>query len=113
MGDMSDMLELQALEKQLSSSVKLLRQNGTIFAQAERDYKVALSKEALNLRAKEDMAVTLIDKVIYGIPSIAALRLKRDIAEVTYKANQEAINSIKLRMRLIDNQISREWGSNE
>ena len=31
-------------------------------------------------------------------------------AEAVYKANQEAINSIKLQMRIIENQLSREWG---
>lgn len=113
MGDMNDILEIQAKDQKLNQALKLLRKNGTEFAKAERDYKVALSKKALSLRANEDMPVTLIDKVIYGLPDIADLRLKRDIAEATYKANQEAINVYKLQMRLIDNQVSREWGSNE
>ncbi len=113
MGDMNDILEMQTKDQKLNQSLKLLRKNGTELAQAERDYKVALSEKALKLRADEDMPVTLIDKVIYGLPDIAELRLKRDIAEVTYKANQEAINVYKLQMRLIDNQVAREWGTNE
>lgn len=32
------------------------------------------------------------------------------LAETIYKANQEAINSIKLQLRLIEGQINREWG---
>jgi hypothetical protein len=55
----------------------------------------------------------MIDKTAYGIPSVAEARFKRDVAEVTYKANQEAINSIKLQLRLIENQIQREWGQKE
>lgn len=52
----------------------------------------------------------MIDKVAYGIPSIAELRFKRDCAETIYKANQESINSIKLQIRILESQIEREWG---
>ena len=58
------------------------------------------------------MAITLIDKTCYGIPSVAEARFKRDVAETVYKANLEAINSIKLQLRLLESQISREWGAN-
>ena len=57
------------------------------------------------------MAIGLIDKTCYGIPSVAEARFKRDVAEAVYKANQEAIQSIKLQMRLIEAQIEREWGN--
>ena len=57
------------------------------------------------------MAVGMIDKTCYGIPAVAELRFKRDVAEAVYKANMEAINSIKLQMRLIEAQLSREWGA--
>ena len=59
------------------------------------------------------MAIGMIDKTCYGIPSVADARFKRDLAETVYKANQEAINSLKLQMRLIEGQISREWGKND
>ena len=55
----------------------------------------------------------MIDKTCYGIPSVAEARFKRDVAEAVYKANLEAINSIKLQMRLLENQLQREWGQNE
>lgn len=100
--------ELTLKTGELDKCVKQLRKTGTNFAEAERDYKVLLRTEALRLR-DEGMAIGMIDKVIYGIPSVAEMRFKRDIAEVVYKANQEAINSIKLQMRLIENQIQREW----
>ena len=55
------------------------------------------------------MAIGMIDKTCYGIPSVAEARFKRDVAEAVYKANLESINSLKLQMRLIENQISREY----
>lgn len=100
--------ELDSLTKQLEVSIKSLRKTGTDYAEKERDYKVLLRQECLRLR-DEGMAVGMIDKTCYGIPSVAEARFRRDVAESVYRANQEAINSIKLRMRLIESQIQREW----
>ena len=102
--------ELQSKTQQLDFSIRQLRKNGTAYAEAERDYKVLLRQECLKLR-DEGMAIGMIDKTCYGIPSVAEARFRRDVAEATYKANQEAINSIKLQMRLIENQIQREFGN--
>lgn len=105
-------IELQAKTQQLDRSIKQLRTSGTEYAKAERDYKVLLREECLKLR-DDGMAIGMIDKTCYGIPSVAEARFKRDVAEAVYKANLEAINSIKLQMRLLENQLQREWGQNE
>lgn len=101
--------ELQAKTRQLDASIKQLRKNGTEYAEAERDYKVLLRTECLRLR-DEGMAIGMIQLTCYGIPSVAEARVRRDIAQVVYEANQEAIQAIKLQMRLIESQIQREWG---
>lgn len=101
--------ELQAKRQQLDISIKTLRTNGSELAKAEKEYKVLLRVECLKLR-DEGMAIGMIDKICYGIPSVAEARFKRDIAESIYKANQEAINSIKLEIRIIESQLQREWG---
>lgn len=103
------MQELQNKTHQLEVNIKQLRVNGTAYAQAERDYKVLLREVCLQLR-DDGMAIGMIDKTCYGVPSVADARFKRDVAEAVYKANQEAINSIKLQLRLIEGQITREWG---
>jgi hypothetical protein len=102
--------ELQQKTKELEISIKQLRKSGTAYAEAERDYKIILRKECLKLRS-EGEAIGMIDKTCYGIPSVADARFKRDVAEAVYKANQEAINSIKLQLRLLEGQIQREWGA--
>lgn len=102
--------ELQSKTKELEISIKSLRQTGTKYAQAERDYKVLLRQECLRLR-DEGMAIGMIDKTCYGIPSVAEARFKRDVAEAVYRANQEAINSIKLQMRIIEGQLNREYSN--
>lgn len=100
--------ELQSKTKQLDVAIKQLRKSGTDYAEAERAYKILLRTECLKLR-DEGMAIGMIDKTCYGIPKVAEARFQRDVAEVVYKANLEAINSLKLQMRLIDEQIKREW----
>ena len=102
------MLELQAKIRLLEKAVQDLRTNGTELAKAERDYKILLRQECMKLR-DDGMAIGMIDKVCYGIPSVAEARFKRDIAQTTYNANQDFINSIKLQLRLIESQIQREY----
>ena len=102
-------VELQAKTRQLEASIKQLRQNGTAYAQAEREYKILLRQECLRLR-DEGMAIGMIDKVCYGVPSVAEARFNRDVCESVYRANLEAIQSVKLQLRLIESQIQREYG---
>lgn len=101
--------ELEIKNKQLDQALLTLRKHGIALAEAERNYKEAVSKEVLKLR-DEGMAATLINQVIYGMPSISVLRFERDCAEVLYNANQEAINIKKLQIRIIQSAIEMEWG---
>lgn len=103
--------ELQQKIKELNISIKKLRETGTEYAEAEKDYKITLRQEALKLRAEKGMPVTLIQQVVYGVPEVAEKRFQRDVKEAIYQANQEAINSTKLQIRVIENQLSREWNN--
>lgn len=102
-------LELQQKTRQLDASIKQLRYSGMEYAKAEKEYKILLRAECLKLR-DQGMAIGMIDKTCYGIPSVAEARFNRDVAETVYRANLEAIASIKLQLRLIENQLQREWG---
>lgn len=103
--------EIQRLMAELTASIKRLRANGVKLAEAERDYKITLRTEALKLRACEGMPVTLINQVIYGVPAVADLRTARDVAQANYDANKEHINVTKLKLRILEAQLSREWGA--
>ena len=106
LGDPMLINQLNDLSVKLTQGIKLMGKYGREYADAERVYKVALAKKALELRDK-GMPVTLIDKVIYG--KVADERFERDTAEVMYKTSQEHINAIKLQIRILDNQIDREY----
>lgn len=102
--------EIDRKTRQLDYCVRELRKSGTDYAEKERAYKVKLRETCLRLRS-DGMAVGMIAKVCYGEPEVAKHRFERDVAEATYKANMEAINSIKLQLRLLDAQLSREWST--
>ena len=102
--------EITKLMAELTASIRKLRQNGVNLAEAERDYKLTLRQEALRLRAG-DMPVTLINNIIYGVPEVAQKRFKRDVEQANYDANKEHINICKLKLRILEAQLSREWGA--
>ena len=104
--------ELQQKNRELSAAIKQLRVSGTALAEAERAYKITLDKAVLRLKQEGEKA-TLIPLRIFGQPDVAAARFKRDMAEVVYNANQEAINATKLQLKLIESQIQREWGQGD
>jgi len=101
--------EMNDLCEKLTIAGQQMKRYGNELAEAERDYKICLREEALRLRSTQDMPVTLIQQVVYGIPDVANKRFKRDVAEAMYKTSQEAINTLKLKIRILDSQISREW----
>lgn len=103
--------EIFKLNEELTASIKLLRKHGIALAEAERDYKLTLRTEALKLRQEKNMPVTLINQIIYGVPEVNELRFKRDIAECTYNTNLEHINVTKLKIRILEAQVNREWGT--
>ena len=100
--------EMMAKIKQLEYSVKQLRALGAAYAAAEWDYKVLLRQEVLKMR-DAGQAVGVIDLTCYGIPSVAEARFKRDAALTVYEACKEAIQSLKLQIRIIESQLDREW----
>lgn len=102
--------ELNEKRVMLDKAIETLAMNGYDLAAKERDYKIAINKKALQLRA-EDTPVTLINTIIYGYEDIAKLRFERDTAQVKYNSNLEYINTIKLQVRILENQLNREYGN--
>jgi len=100
--------ELTIKTGELNTCIKQLRKTGTAYAEAERAYQLKKAEKALKLR-DEGMPVGLIEMTIKGDKEVADLRFKYQVAEITYDANKEAVQSTKLQLRLIENQIQREY----
>ena len=102
--------ELNNLISKLDVSVKSLRKTGSEYAKAYTDYRVALAKELMILK-EEGYAITLAGDIARGKPEIAKLKFKEISTEAIYKANQEAINSTKLKIKIIQEQLNKEYSS--
>ena len=94
----------------LDAAVRELGKRGRSYAQAEQDYRIALAKRMMEERAK-GTPVTIISDICRGDREIAKLRFDRDCADVVYKSALEAINTMKLQIRILDAQIERQWGN--
>ena len=92
--------EIGAKSALLDKAIGQLGARGRAYAQAERDYRVALRKAVLEARAD----------ICRGDAEIARLRLERDIAQTVYESAREAIQGYKLQIRILDAQLEREWG---
>ena len=102
--------ELNNLINKLDISVKSLRKTGSEYAKAYTDYRVALAKELMILK-EEGYAITLAGDIARGKPEIAKLKFKEISSEAIYKANQESINALKLQIKIIQEQINKEYSS--
>ena len=101
-------LELERIRNDLHKSMQLLRKNGEDLAQKEHDYQVAKAQTVLTMK-EDGCTITEIGLTIKGKPEVAKKLLERDIAKTMYEANQEHINVTKLELRIVENQIAREW----
>lgn len=108
---MSDLVnDILDKSRMLDVAITELKRRGQKYAETEKAYRVALAKQILTER-DNGVPVTIISDICKGKAEIAALRFERDCAEVVYKSAMEAINSMKLQIRLLDNQLDREWGA--
>ena len=103
--------ELQEKIDILNKSIEECKALGLKYNEAEYKYKIKLRIEALKLKNNEDMAVTLINQVIYGVPEVAELRLARDKAETLYNTQKDKVNILKLQIRILDSQLQREYNN--
>lgn len=108
--ELPPVVQLNILTDQLDDATRRLEFTGRDYAEAEHDYKIELAKVTLQLRNAKEMPVTMLPLVVYGVESVADLRRNRDIAEALYKANLEAINTVKLQIRVLHEQMQQDWG---
>ena len=108
---MNDLVtEIGNKSRMLDVAIAEPKKRGQKYAEAEKAYRIALARRILEEREK-GTPVTIISDICRGSAQIAGLRFERDCAEVVYKSAMEAINSMKLQIRLMDSQLGREWGA--
>ena len=103
--------ELQDKIEQLNKSIEEAKTLGIAYNNFEYKYKIKLRIEALKLKNNQQMPVTLINQIIYGVPDVAELRLARDKAETLYNSAKDKTNVLKLQVRVLDAQLQREYNN--
>ena len=106
-GDLVNLLNSKIQD--LNVSVKKLRHTGEDYAKAYTNYRIALAKELVILK-DEGYAITLAGDIARGKPEIARLKFEEISKEAIFLANKEAVNSIKLQIKIIQEQLNKEYG---
>lgn len=107
---MEDLLELKELNKNLSLARTEFKRRGIEYAEAYKNYRVLLSQELLKLRA-EGMPVTIAYDVARGTENVAKAKEQEIITECLYKSCQEAIQTYKLQIKILQSQINNEYNN--
>lgn len=102
--------EMKELKKLLNKALEKFKSRGIAYAKAYSNYRKLLAQELLRLKA-EGMPVTLAYDVARGKEEIANAKEQEIIAETLYKSCQEAINSYKLQMKILQEQIEKEYNN--
>ncbi|MBY6800141.1 hypothetical protein FCV24_12845 [Clostridium botulinum] len=92
-------MELQTLTKaiwdtsrRIEDGVNTLAKKAKEYAEAEKEYRLALGKEILILR-DQGIQTTLIPDIARG--NTAKLKFKRDLSEATYKTCKEMLQGLQ------------------
>lgn len=102
--------EMNRLKTLLNTALTEFKNRGMTYAKAYANYRKLLAQELLRLKA-EGMPVTLAYDVARGKEEIANAKEQEIIAETLYKSCQEAIALYKLQIRVLQEQINKEYGN--
>lgn len=100
--------ELMNLTKELDIQVNNLANTGKEYAKAYTKYRVKLAQELVKVR-NDGTPVTLCSDLARGNIDVAKAKFQEISKEAIYKANLESINAIKLRIKVITNQLDKEY----
>lgn len=101
--------EIQEYKELLNKAITELKTRGRNYAEAYKNYRILVAQELLRLRA-EGMPVTIAYDIARGKQEIAEAKENEIITESLYESCKEAINSYKLQIKILENQLDREWG---
>lgn len=104
--------ELWKINELLTKALEQFKLRGQEYAKCYRNYRVLVAQELLKLKA-EGMPVTICSDLARGNEEVADAKEKEIIAECMYKSCQEAINTYKLQIKILQEQINKEWSNNE
>lgn len=104
---MEEIQKMQELNTYLTTALAEYKKRGTDYAKAYKNYRVLLSQELLRLKA-EGMPVTIAYDIARGTEQVANAKEQEIITECLYKSCQEAINTYKLQIKILQENINKD-----
>ena len=105
---MANWTDIEAGIAYLQQRTEDLRTSGTNAAVADATYRAVKAKAILEEKAKGTPA-TLCRDVIYDRKEVQEALMDRNCTQAVYEADREAINATKLKLRITDAQLARDW----
>lgn len=108
-----DLIErMEELKSLLNLALKEFKTRGIEYAKCYKDYRIKVAQKLLELKAN-GMPVTIAYDIARGDAEVAEAKEKEIVTETLYKSCQEAINSYKLQMKILQEQINKEWSRDD
>ena len=105
---MEEIQKMQELNTYLTTALAEYKKRGTDYAKAYKNYRMLLSQELLRLKA-EGMPVTIAYDIARGKQEVADAKEQEIITECLYKSCQEAINTFKLQIKILQENINKDY----
>lgn len=105
---MEEIQKMQELNTYLTTALTEYKKRGTDYAKAYKNYRVLLSQELLKLKA-EGMPVTIAYDIARGTEQVANSKEQEIITECLYKSCQEAIQTYKLQIKILQENINKDY----
>ena len=105
---MEELQKLEELNNLLTSALSEYKKRGQDYAKAYKEYRIKVAKKLLELRT-EGIPVTISYDIARGDEEVANAKEQEIITECLYKSCQEAINTFKLQIKVLQAQIDTEY----
>lgn len=105
---MEEIQKMQELNTYLTTALAEYKKRGTDYAKAYKNYRMLLSQELLKLKA-EGMPVTIAYDIARGTEKVANAKEQEIITECLYKSCQEAINTYKLQIKILQENMNKDY----
>lgn len=101
-------LRIEECMRLLDIALREAKRRGQRMVNCECEYYTAKANECFEL-LEAGYANTFIQQVIKGRPRVADAMTRYHAAEVEYRNANEAINAMKVKLRVLENEQEREW----
>lgn len=105
---MEELQKLEELNNLLTSALSEYKKRGQDYAKAYKNYRVKVAQKLLQLKA-EGMPVTISYDIARGDEEVANAKEQEIITECLYKSCQEAVNVYKLKIKILQENINKDY----